>query len=239
MTLLDAPTPNANPAVASPPDSPGSPADGPQPLFPGDRGELALETRRVLVQLLLGPALDGRRHGLLWPVLLRDEAILRTRLSDLFLDLILDTDQQVAFTRQAETGDLDVPILLRRAQLTFVDSIVLLFLRQRLTHADVQGERAVVSLAEIHEHLLIYQRSTSTDTAGFAKRIRASIEKIKNHNLLQKIRGSEERYEISPTLKLLFSAEAIQALAGQYERLTAGGRPDSEQETADDQEEDI
>jgi len=35
------------------------------------------------------------------PVLVRDEALIRRRLSDLFLDLVIDRDLQVAFTRQA------------------------------------------------------------------------------------------------------------------------------------------
>jgi len=47
----------------------------------------------------------------------------------------------------------------------------------------------------------VYERSTNTD-GGFQKRIQASIEKIKTHSILQKIRSSEDRYEISPTLKL-------------------------------------
>ncbi|MHB1805097.1 MAG: hypothetical protein ACYCO7_09110, partial [Acidithiobacillus ferrooxidans] len=38
-------------------------------LFLGDSGELALDTRRALVQLLAGPSLDGRRHQKLWPIL--------------------------------------------------------------------------------------------------------------------------------------------------------------------------
>ena len=200
-------------------------AAGQQPLFPGDRGELELDTRRVLVQLLLGPAVDGRRHGRLWPVLLRDEAVLRSRLSDLFLDLVLDPDQQIAFTRQCDTGELEVPTLLRRAPLTFIDTAVLLFLRQRLTQADAQGERAVVSLAEVHDQMTVYQKAASTDAAGFTKRVGASIEKIKKHNLLQRLRGGEERYEISPTLKLLFSAETIGTLVTQYQRLASGETP--------------
>jgi hypothetical protein len=68
----------------------------------------------------------------------------------------------------------------------------------------------------------VYERSTNTDRAGFNKRIQASIEKIKTHSILQKIRSSEDRYEISPTLKLLFSAEAIQALTRTYQRMAAG-----------------
>lgn len=193
----------------------------PVKLFEGDSGELEMATRRVLVQLLAGPSLDGRRHAKLWPVLVRDEALIR-RLSELFLELVIDLDLQVAFTRQADAGDLETPVLLRRAQLTFLDSILLLYLRQQLTKADAQGERAVVSVDEIVEHMSVYERSTNTDRAGFHKRIQASIEKIKTHSILQKIRSSEDRFEISPTLKLLFSAEAIQSLTRTYQRMAEG-----------------
>ncbi len=191
-------------------------------LFANDTGELPLDTRRVLVQLLSGPSLDGRRHQKLWPVLLRDEAVVRRRLCELFLDLVIDRDLQVAFTSQVDAGELDVPILLRRSQLTFIDSVLLLYLRQRLTLADSHGERAVISLDEITENLMLYERAASTDRAGFNKRINASVEKAKKQNILQKIRSSEDRFEISPTLKLLFSAEEILGLTALYERMAAG-----------------
>jgi hypothetical protein len=191
-------------------------------LFAGDTGELPWETRRALVQLLAGPSLDGRRHPKLWPVLVRDEALIRRRLSELFLDLVMDPELQVAFTRQADAGDLETPVLLRRSQLTFLDSILLLHLRQVLTQADARGERAVIAVDEIQEHMSVYERSVNTDRAGFDKRIQASIEKIKKNNILQKIRSSQDRFEISPTLKLLFSAEEIQALTRTYQRMAAG-----------------
>jgi hypothetical protein len=191
-------------------------------LFIGDAGVLPLDTRRALVQLLSGPSLEARRHPKLWPVLLRDEAILRSRLSDLFLELVLDRDLQVAFTRQADVGDIEAPVLLRRAQLTFIDSVLVLHLRQRLTEADTQGERAVVATSEIIEFLSVYERAASTDRAGFAKRVQASIEKIKKHSILQKIRGSDDRFEISPTLKLLFSADEISMLTRLYRQMANG-----------------
>lgn len=199
-----------------------TPATAAGNLYPGDTGELPWETRRALVQLLAGPSLDARRHPKLWPVLVRDELVIRRRLAELFLDLVMDADQKVAFTRQADVGDADSPILLRRSQLTFLDSILLLYLRQCLTQADTQGERAVVSADEILEHLSLYQAAASTDRAGFAKRVHASIEKMKKSNMLQKIRSSEDRFEVSPTLKLLFSAEEIQALTKLFERMAAG-----------------
>lgn len=209
--------PNAPPVAA-----PTEDATAAGNLYPGDAGELPWETRRVLVQLLAGPSLEARRHPKLWPVLVRDEVVIRRRLAELFLDLVMDVDQKVAFTRQADVGELESPILLRRSQLTFLDSILLLYLRQCLTQADAQGQRAVVSAEEIQEHLSLYQAAASTDRAGFAKRVHASIEKLKKSNMLQKIRASEDRFEVSPTLKLLFSAEEIQALTGLYERMAKG-----------------
>jgi hypothetical protein len=206
-------------------------------LFADDAGELPLDTRRALVQLLSGPSLDGHRYSKLWPVLLRDESVIRRRLADLFLELIIDRDLQVAFTRQADTDDLEAPTLLRRAQLTFIESVLLLYLRQQLAQAASHGERAVVSKTDIVEHLILYDRQGNTDRAGFDKRVYASIEKIKKYNIIQKIRASDDRFEVSPTLKLLFSAEEIQELTKQYQRMAAGGLQDgggdAHQEEAD------
>jgi hypothetical protein len=187
-----------------------------QALYVGDTGSLPLDARRVLVQLLSGPSLDGRRHGRLWPALLRYQDAIRSRLAELFLELVTDTEAQVAFVRQADTGDLDTPILLRRKSLTYLESVLLLYLRQLLAEADVRGERAVVSVAEMVEQMKLYEQNLNTDRAGFEKRIGAAIEKVKKNSLISAIRGSDERYEVSPTLKLLFSAEEIGALVRIY-----------------------
>ncbi len=188
-------------------------------LFLGDCGKLPLETRRALVQLLTGPILDGHRQYKLWPILLRDADIIKHYLAELFLELVIDRDLQVGFVRQADTGELETPSLLRRTHLTFIDSILLLYLRQKLMQADTQGEREVTTTDEIIEHLRAYERSTNTDHAGFIKRVKASIEKFKKYNILQKMYASTDRFEISPTLKLLFSAEEILALTNLYQNL--------------------
>jgi hypothetical protein len=189
-------------------------------IFPGDCGQLPLDTRRVLVQLLLGPAVDARTKSNLWPVLLRDEAAVRSRLHDLFLDLVIDRDQRVAFTRQIADDDLDIPVLLRRANLTFLESALLLLLRQRLTQADTQGERAVIAWQDMQEHLDVFKRIGSGDHARFSRQIDGAVEKAKKIGLLRKIPGSDGRYEISPTLKLLFTAEEVHGLMRVYAGLT-------------------
>ncbi len=207
----------------APPELMADEADGEEriapELFPGDRGQLPMDARRVLVQLLSGPSLDAKRHTKLWPVLSRHEELIRSRLADLFLELVLDRDMQVAFTRQADTGDLETPTLLRRTNLTFIDSVLMLYLRQQLTEAETQGLRAVVSAMDMREQLGLYEQSINTDRAGFEKRVNAAIEKAKKNSILSRIRDSDERYEVAPTLKLLFSAEQIGSLIRQYRSL--------------------
>jgi len=208
------------------PDPVGPPTDsvGEAGLFPGDSGSLPFEARRVLCQLLAGPSVDAERHALLWPVLLREEVALRARLCELFLELVLDRELRVAFVRQADTGELETPTLLRSSPLTFIDSLLLLALRQRLAEAEAQGQRAVVEVDELHAHLAVYEPPQGTDRAGFTKKLNAAIEKMKKNNVLQPIRGSEGRHEVSPTLKLLFSAEDVQALGAVYREHLDGKR---------------
>lgn len=219
-------SPTDPPADASPlgadtdPDARGGQA---QHGFAGDTGTLAQDTRRVLVQLLLGPSIDATRQRRLWPVLLRDQDLLRSRLHDLFLDLVVDVEQQVAFTRQVVADDIDAPVLLRKSQLGFLDSALVLYLRQRLIQAESQGERAVVSADEMAAQLAVFERNANPDAARFARLVASAIEKAKKLNLLRPLAGGDQRFEVAPTLKLLFPAEQIQALTHTYRALADGG----------------
>lgn len=216
--------------------APGGPAAAAgSELFCGDRGTLNVETRRALVQLLQGPSIDGRHQSKLWQVLLRDEQLLRQHLHNLFLELVVDYDQAVAFTRQVVAENIDAPVLLRRASLTFLESALVLFLRQRLTQADAHGERAVLAKAEMFEHLTVYERDRNVDHARFERQMDNAVEKAKKLNLLHKIRGSEERYEVSATLKLLFPAEDIAALGQTYRALATAATTRREDGGDDDE----
>ncbi|MBL8349023.1 MAG: DUF4194 domain-containing protein [Burkholderiaceae bacterium] len=206
--------------------------------FAGDTGALPLDTRRVLVQLLLGPAVDATRQRRLWPVLLRDEAVLRSRLHELFLDLVVDAEQQVAFTRQVVADDIDAPVLLRKSHLTFLETALVLFLRQRLTQAEAQGERAVVSAEDMQAHLSVFERAANPDQARFGRQVAGAIEKAKKLNLLRLLAGGDQRFEVSPTLKLLFPAEEIQALTRTYRALAEGEGPAAATAVSEDDDSD-
>ena len=205
---------DAEPVVVTP-----LPRRGNDVLYLGDTGRLPVDARRALCQLLIGPSIDQQRHAKLWPALMRSEAAIRSALADLFLELVLDRDSGVAFTRQADTEDLDAPVLLRSSPLTFIDSVLLLYLRQQLGEADARGNRAVVADAEMAEALAIYEKNLSTDRAGFNRRVAAAVQKMKENHILTRLAGQEDRHEVSPALKLLFSAEDVSALSAVYRQL--------------------
>jgi hypothetical protein len=104
------------------------------PLWPGDSGTLLEGSRRALVQLVRGPHLSSGRHGRLWAALLNDEAAIRSRLADLFLDLVVDRESEIAFVRNV-TAEIETPQVVRTAPLTFLDTAALLHLRQLLLRA--------------------------------------------------------------------------------------------------------
>lgn len=186
--------------------------------FSGDTGTLPVPARRVLVRLLQGPSLDARRHEKLWTLLKRYERDLRSRLHDIFLELVVDNESKVAFCRQVVSDEVDVPILLRRQSLSFIESVLLLFLRQKLTHSDAQAERAVVDQMEMTEYLRAYERSDNVDQSRFGRQMESAIEKAKKLGILSKLPGGVDRFEISATLRLLFPVEEVQALTEAYRR---------------------
>lgn len=182
-------------------------------------GHLVDESRRTLVALLQGPFLDGRRDPSRYGQLLRDREAIQARLADLFLELVVDDDAQVAFVRQSEE-DPDAPKLLRRLTgLNRLDSVLLLVLRQMLLTQSSRGQRAVVDEAEIQQALAAYRRTASTDEAGFAKEVRASIGKIQRAGLLDE---QGDSYEVSPVLRLMIGPDTAREFTALYAQAGAG-----------------
>ena len=200
------------------------------PSAPG--AALVDESRRVLVHLMQGPFLDGRRDGGRYAQLLRDRSAIEARLADLFLELVVDDDAQVAFVRQSE-DDPDAPKLLRRLTgMNRLDSVLLLVLRQMLLTQSSRGQRTVVSEAEVQQALAAYRRTTSTDEAGFAKEVRASIAKIQRAGLLDE-QGDD--YEVSPVLRLMIGPDTAREFISLYREAGVGGLEDPrDADTAED-----
>jgi len=194
-------------------------AAAPHRLWASDTGTLREPSRRALVQLLRGPYLSAGRHGHLWNALLNDEQQIRSRLADLFLDLVTDQQGQFAFVRNAESPDTDLPKVMRTATLTFLDTAMLLHLRQLLLRAD-SGEATIVGQDEITDQLQVYSGRDGADPAGFARRVNASWMKLTRYGIIAPT-STEGRSVISPVLRLVFDAQQITAVQAEYARIAA------------------
>lgn len=188
-----------------------------EPLWEGDPGTLREPSRRALAALVKGPYVSAERHGEIWRALAADTAVIRSRLADMFLELVVDQALGIAFVRGAQTADGTAPQVVRTLPLTFIDTVLLLHLRGELVRAGGTG-RVIVGKDEVYDQLHVYRAAASTDEQGFTRRINASWTKFEKQNLVIPT-STEGRYEVSPVLRLVFGPEEIAAVRDEYRRL--------------------
>jgi hypothetical protein len=223
MSYVDEPT--TNPDIAT-------------GLWRGDTGVLVEQSRRAMLALIKGPYLSGANAPGLWAALLGDETSIRSRLHELFLEVTIDRVGEFAFVRNVATDEIKVPSTVRSTALTFMDTAMLLVLRQMLLAGEGEG-RVIVGRDEVFEQLLVY-RSADRDETDFDKRMNSSWQNMKSRLRVIHAAGAEERAEISPVLRLIVDAEQISAIGAEYRRLaTADGGPAGERVSADEDEEDL
>lgn len=199
----------------------------------GDTGILALPSRQALVALIKGPYLSGRHKPALWSALLADERAIRSRLHELFLDLVIDSIGEVAFVRNADVGGTDAPRTVRTESLSFLDTAMLLVLRELLLSREAEG-RVIVGQDEVYERLRVY-RPADHDEKLYTSRLNSSWSTMKNklRVLHQAGSGGEERVEISPVLRLIVDVEQVDQIEREYRRL-AGGEESAEVGSAEE-----
>ncbi|GAA4889805.1 hypothetical protein GCM10025789_02810 [Tessaracoccus lubricantis] len=182
-----------------------------------DTGELDPGTRRVLLRLLRGPYLTAEDHTKLWGALVRNEQLVRSRLADLYLELVVDLASGVAFVRNLAVED--APKVVRSHPLTVLDTVLVLFLRRTLLAGQGSSARTFVGRDEIEDQLRGFQALDSTNKKGFDDRIQAAIRKMENNSVLLSVTGTDDRWEISPVLALVFGADEVAAVTADLERL--------------------
>lgn len=182
-------------------------------LFEGDEGGLEYAQRHALVALLKQRFISARTHPRDWTALVENERVLRSRLNDLFLDLAIDRDREVAWKRQASAeAGARFPTLLHDTAWTREETLVLVHLRDRLRAGQAGGEtRVFVDREDIVDYITSYRPTHATDEAGDEKRARNAVISVAKAGLLIAT-GSEERYEISGAVEPLLPLELLKEL---------------------------
>jgi hypothetical protein len=182
-------------------------------MFEGDTSKLYPEQRRCLHALLKHRYISAERYPEHWVVLLADPALIRSRLNELFLELEVDRDYQIAFKRQAtsEGGEL-LPSLLRDASHTKEETIVMAFLRQRFFAQRQEGEDVVfVDRQALLDEVSDQRPEHSTHRAMDRKRAEKAVDSLRASGVLLKT-ADPGRFRISPIIEVLLPIEKLRAL---------------------------
>jgi hypothetical protein len=183
-------------------------------LFEGDEGGLELDQRRALVVLLKQRFISGRTHPKEWRALTRNPRPIRARLNDLFLELHLDAEREVAYKRQVspEGGGRPFPTLLYDAPWGREDTILLVYLRSRLRSEQAAGnERMFVDREDLLEFVDQHRPAQATDQVGDTKRAIKAIETLYKAGLLIGP-STADRFEVSNAIEVLLPMERLQEL---------------------------
>lgn len=202
------------------------PDGGSVSLFEGDEGGLELAQRHVLVTLLKQRFVSARTHPRDWRVLVEHERVLRSRLNDLFLELAVDREREVAWKRQAtsETG-ARFPTLLYDAAWSREETIVLVHLRDRLRAGLAAGDaRVYVDRDDLVAHVATFRPAHVTDEAAEEKRARNAVLAVARTGLLIPT-AAEERFEVSEAVEALLPLELLQELLEALRRANGSDVP--------------
>jgi hypothetical protein len=177
--------------------------------------------RRALVALLLNRYICRTRHRVAWEGILTFEDDLRARLDEMYLDLVVDHEAEVAFKRQQD-GD-DVPRVLRREKALSRDaSFVLIFLRREYAFADPDDGPVMVTRDQIGEFLRAYREDGDSDDARFSRRVDATINTlVKPWQILEPDSAVDYLFTISPVVVPLVGVDEMHRFEAAF-RLAAG-----------------
>lgn len=205
-------------------------------LFEGDEGGLEYAQRQVLVALIKQRFISARTHPRDWQTLVEHERVLRSRLNDLFLDLQIDRDREVAWKRQAQgEGGGRFPTLLHDTAWSREETLVLIHLRDRL-RAGLSGgdQRVYVDRDDIMDYIGSYRPVHATDESGDTRRAQNAVASILKSGLLIAT-AAEDRYEISEAVEPLLPIEVLTSLLEALQQANGTERADQ----ADDEGPDL
>lgn len=182
-------------------------------LFEGDEGTLEVSERRALVAILKHRFITSRTHPREWRALVSNERVIRSRLNDLFAELHVDLDREVAYKQPVSPeGGGRFPTLFYDTAWTREETILLVYLRSRARSDQASGASTTfVDRDDMLEHIAGLRPAHATDQAADGKRAAKAIESLNRAGLLIGT-STADRFEVSPVVDVLLPLERLQAL---------------------------
>lgn len=191
--------------------------------------------KKTLVYLMRQGVILQSKKPKVFDNVLQYKEMITHHLSEVYLSLIIDERQGVLFiTRsnhqevQDESNDLDdemsdeeyVSSLFNCKTISVYDSLLLLILRKYYQERENSGEQQIIIDVEKLEGLFLpFAPLTNYETKERAKLINKLKNFAKSYKILQSIRNSDERFEITPMIRYVVNADFLNAMLTEYEVL--------------------
>ncbi|ATD58903.1 hypothetical protein CNX70_00875 [Janthinobacterium svalbardensis] len=164
---------------------------------------------QILIALMQG-VLYQENDVALWQPLLLLQARVRDYCQHIGLELILDEAEGYAYLRQRATseGEVALPRLVPRRQLSYPVSLILVLLRKKLAEFDSNGgdTRLIVSREQITEQLRLFLPDTANE-ARLLDRMETHLNKVVELGFLYRLRGQDQQFEVRRILKAFVDAQ--------------------------------
>jgi hypothetical protein len=196
------------------------------------------DARRVLVHLMRQGVVISSQKPKLFDLVCRYEAFVRRHLSEVYLQLILDQKSGVAFvaTKTSEHGDDDAgsngfsdegdnelvedfSTLISKRTLSLYDTLILLVLRKHYQDRESAGEQKITLDIERLESYLTPFLPITDHASKDRKKLLARVKEMVKRKVLSTIRGTEDRYEITPIIRYVVSASFLESMLAEYTKL--------------------
>ncbi|WP_250655177.1 DUF4194 domain-containing protein [Alkalimarinus coralli] len=193
------------------------------------------DARRVLVHLMRQGSVMASQKSKLFELLCRHESAIRKHLSEVYLQLVLDQKMGVAFVASADyqndIGDINVEsdsenqddleldestTLIPKRALSLYDTLILLVLRKHYQDRESAGEQKITIDIERLESYLTPFLPITDHVSKDRKKLLARVKEMVKRKVLSTIRGTEDRYEITPIIRYVVSASFLESMLAEY-----------------------
>lgn len=188
----------------------------------------------VLVHLMKG-IIERDSAPQVWQALSERQSGVRDYVAVIGLDLEVDEAEGYAFLRQraSQEGELELPRLVARRQLSYPVSLMLALLRKRLAEHDAASgdARLVLTTSEIVDLIRLFQPDTANE-ARLEDRVGRDIAKVVDLGFLKPLKGREGTYEVRRILRSFVDAQWLSAFSERLAEYAAYGHRDVEDDTS-------
>ena len=202
----------------------------------GDGAEMPHEARRVLVYLMRQGAIIAAQKGKLYEALCRHHGVIRRHLAEVYLRLVLDERAGLGFVARFDSDDEasdesdsendndstdSFVSLITRRTLSLYDTLLLLVLRRHYQEREAAGEQKItVDIERLESYLTPFLPLTNHASAD-RRKLNGAVKNMKDRKLLAPLRGSDDRFEITPLIRYVVDAAFLETMLAEYQRLAA------------------